>query len=150
LNQDLECGIRKRTKVNLFINTEITNLKKKSEQEAVKECIHRPEIHCNMLKYDTLKANEVVNDPESYNLYIKKKQVIKNKQIEEEKKRSMTPGSGKIWKDKVTIPKEFNLELNKKYDKSSHNLTRQPSAKYVKPNLSGPNIMDLTVLVTFK
>ena len=72
------------------------------------------------------KTEEVVLDPESYNLYINQRKKYIDSINNEKKKRQLTPGSGKIWKETPTKVKEFTFETDKKYkrNKSYKDITR--------------------------
>lgn len=72
------------------------------------------------------KTEEVVLDPESYNLYINQRKKYIDSINTEKKKRQLTPGSGKIWRETPTKVKEFIFETDKKYkrNKSYKDITR--------------------------
>jgi hypothetical protein len=108
------------------------------------KCRFTPHIHANNIKHDILGAKEVVNDPESYEKYIKKRQLIKSRQQEQENRRVNAPGSGNIWKDKLTIPKEFIF--NGKGVEKEKRLSRPASSALIIVNPVNPanlSIMDL-------
>jgi hypothetical protein len=127
----------------LFIS-ELNELKKKEEESIVNACKFKPEIHANNIKHNTHSAKEIVNDPESYENYIKKRQLLKIQQLEEANRQANAPGSGNIWKDKLTIPKEFNFSKKKEKYRS---LKRPASSINIVTEPSYTCSMDLKVLV---
>ena len=106
-----------RTKIwNKIKQNKINTLSKTVNNIRMKECYFSPEINKeNCLKKIKIKnkTSNLLEDPESYNQYIKR---LKNKRdmIELQKKiENTTPGSGLIWNNN---PKTYNLE----YDYRNH------------------------------
>ncbi len=130
---------KKQNKINI--------LSKSLNDKNMKECYFSPEInkdnYLNKTKKN-LKTINILEDPESYNQYIKR---LKNKRnMEEIKKRieRLTPGSGLIWDNK---PKKFNL----KYDYRNHSITNNllPRSKS-NSNLNLENQDDNINLMNYK
>ena len=116
--------------LNLFQRQNVWNTKKQNKinslsnsliEKKMKECYFTPEInnddYLNKTKINH-KTSKLLEDPESYNQYIKR--LEKKREIEEMKKKNqrMTPGSGYIWNNK---PKKYDL----KYDYRSHSNTKK-------------------------
>ena len=99
---------KKQNKINYLSNSLI--------EKNMKECIFTPEINNNdYLNKSKIyyKTSKLLEDPESYNQYIKR--LEKKREMEELKKKiqRLTPGSGYVWNNK---PKKYDL----KYDYTSH------------------------------
>jgi hypothetical protein len=89
-------------------------MRKVEADSKVIECHFKPLIHENKIKNDTNHAHSIVVNPESYDTYINKKQKIREDVLSKEKKIDSTPGSGKIWKSKITVPRGFSLSKSNK------------------------------------
>ena len=98
------------------------NLKKIEKEKEMKQCFFTPEINKeNSLNksHITYKATNLLEDPESYQMYIKRMQKKRDDDINKKKIEEQKPGSGKIWNSN---PKNYDL----KYD-------------YTKPEISKSN-----------
>ena len=83
------------------------NLKKLEKEREMKQCFFTPEINKeNSLNksHITYRASNLLEDPESYQMYIKRMQKKRDDEINKKKKNDMKPGSGKIWTNK---PKKY-------------------------------------------
>ena len=114
--------------LNLFQRNNIWNKKKQDKidylskslnNKLMKNCYFSPEINKeNILLNIKIQTNQLLEDPESYNQYIKRLK-IKRDNIEYNKKiKNSTPGSGLIWNNK---PKKYNLE----YDYRNHKIRNE-------------------------
>jgi len=124
------------TRQNLFMERKkknIEDIKKAQNDKNMEQCFFTPEINKdNALNksHITSKAINLLEDPESYNQYIKRLQkkrddILKQKQIEDSK-----PGSGLIWTPTV---KKYDLNYDyTKHSISSKNLPRSNSKKSFK------------------
>ncbi len=104
---------KKQNKINFLSNSLI--------EKSMKECIFSPEInkddYLNKTKIN-YKTNKVLEDPESYNQYIKRLERKREMEKLKKKNQRMTPGSGYIWNNK---PKKYDL----KYDYTSHSNSKK-------------------------
>ena len=128
---------------NKIKQNKINNLSKTINDIRMKECYFLPEINKeNCLKKIKIKNKtcNLLEDPESYNQFIKR---LKNKRdmIELQKKiENSSPGSGLIWNNK---PKTFNLE----YDYRNHLYTdrilqKSKSNKNLNDDIKNENSFD--------
>ena len=96
------------------------NLKKLEKEKEMKQCFFTPEINKeNSLNksYITYKSVNLLEDPESYQMYIKRMQKKRDEENNEKKREEKKPGSGKIWSNK---PKYYNLD----YDYTKHEISK--------------------------
>lgn len=101
----------------------------------MKECNFKPVIHDNLIKNNRKSAEKVVKNSDSYNTFIKRTKLIREDKIKKEKKIQLTPGSGKIWKNAITVPKNIILLTDKKNPRSTNvSLSRSHSASTIKNN----------------
>ena len=111
-----------------WIEKKKNNIKQKEKEkqnEQMKNCFFTPEINNDdALKKTRIKAKTInlLEDPESYSMYIKRLQK-KREQAEKEKKRENSrPGSGKIWEKKFRSNRR-----NNSYDYTKHEYSRNLS-----------------------
>ena len=101
------------------------NLKKIEKEKEMKQCFFTPEINKeNSLNksHITYKATNLLEDPESYQMYIKRMQKKRDDDIDKKKKEDQKPGSGKIWNSN---PKNYNM----KYDYTKHEISKNNNNK---------------------
>ena len=106
------------------------NLKKLEKEREMKQCFFTPEINKeNSLNksHITYRASNLLEDPESYQMYIKRMQKKRDDEINKKKKNDMKPGSGKIWTNK---PKKYNID----YDYTKHEISKSNQIKRSKSN----------------
>ena len=77
-------------------------------------------------------ADQIVADPESYTQYINQKKKLMEENRKIKKKGELTPGNGKIYKEKPTKVKEFSFETEKKH--KSRQLSCSNIASLLKQN----------------
>jgi hypothetical protein len=101
------------------------NLKKIEKEKEMKQCFFTPEINKeNSLNksHITYKATNLLEDPESYQMYIKRMQKKRDDDINKKKIEEQKPGSGKIWNSN---PKNYDL----KYDYTKHQISKSNNNK---------------------
>ena len=101
------------------------NLKKIEKEKEMKQCFFTPEINKeNSLNksHITYKATNLLEDPESYQMYIKRMQKKREDDINKKKIEEQKPGSGKIWNSN---PKNYDL----KYDYTKHEISKSNNNK---------------------
>ena len=106
------------------------NLKKLETEREMKQCFFTPEINKeNSLNksHITYRASNLLEDPESYQMYIKRMQKKRDDGINKKKINDMKPGSGKIWSNK---PKKYNMN----YDYTKHEISKSNKINRSKSN----------------
>ena len=108
-------------------------LKEKEKQNSqMQNCFFTPEINDdNALKKTKIKAKTInlLEDPESYSLYIKRLQK-KRDEVEKDKKREKErPGSGNIWERKLRNRRNNSNSYDYTKHEYSRNLSRSKSGK---------------------
>ena len=103
----------------------IKQKEKEKQEEQMKNCFFTPEINNeDALKKSRIKAKTInlLEDPESYNMYIKRLQK-KRDEVQKEKIRELSrPGSGNIWEKKFRSNRR-----NNSYDYTKHEYSRNLS-----------------------
>ena len=103
----------------------IKQKEKEKQNEQMKNCFFTPEINNeDALKKTRIKAKTInlLEDPESYSMYIKRLQK-KRDEVEKEKNRERSrPGSGNIWEKKLRSNRR-----NNSYDYTKHEYSRNIS-----------------------
>ena len=126
-------------------------LKEKEKQNnQMENCFFTPEINTEeALKKTKIKTKTInlLEDPESYSLYIKRLQK-KREEVEKQRKREKErPGSGNIWEKKLR-----NRNNNNSYDYTKHEYSRNLSRSKSRPknsnNKLSPNINHNKILKT--
>ena len=104
-------------------------MRNKEQEEEVLECNFFPKVNKNFIKTDLRKTEYVVQDSESYNIFLTRNQKIRDDKLEEIKKINSKPGSGNIWTKKLTVPLNTRLQTNKIHNRpnSSNVLTKSYS-----------------------
>ena len=95
-------------------NEEINEKIKKQQKEQMEECFFTPEINNENAIIKAKMKKKTINlleDPESYSLYIKRLQRKREQMEKEKKKERLRPGGGNIWKKKYS-----GNSKNKTYD----------------------------------
>ena len=108
-----------------------------TQDQDMKQCFFTPEINNeNALQKTKInhKTISLLEDPESYSMYIKRLQKKRDEDEKEKQREKLRPGSGNIWKKKI------DRRENKSYDYQKHeysrNLSRSKSIKNKKINVS--------------
>ena len=114
-------------------------LKEKEKQNnQMENCIFTPEINADdVLKKAKIKTKTInlLEDPESYSLYIKRLQK-KRDEVEKEKKREKErPGSGNIWEKKIRNRRNNSNSYDYTKHEYSRNLSRSKSNKKAPLNI---------------
>ncbi len=65
-------------------------------------------------------AEHVLLAKSPFNYYVEKKKLYREKQRQTKQRELNTPGSGYVWKKKITVPKEFALETEHINHHSAH------------------------------
>jgi hypothetical protein len=112
------------------------NLKKLENEREMKQCFFTPEINKeNSLNksHITYRASNLLEDPESYQMYVKRMQKKRDDDINKKKIEESKPGSGKIWNSK---PKKYNMDYDytKHQISKSNNLNRSKSKQKIDNN----------------
>jgi len=106
-------------------NNELKQKEREKQEEQMKNCFFTPEINDeDVLEKSKIKAKTInlLEDPESYTMYIKRLQKKRNDD-EKERRRVLTrPGSGNIWEK--TLRSNRN---NNSYDYTKHEYSRNIS-----------------------
>ena len=113
-------------------NNDIKNKEKEKQKNQMQNCFFTPEINAE----DALKKSKIntktinlLEDPESYSLYIKRLQK-KRDEIEKEKKREKErPGSGNIWERRLRYRRNNSNSYDYTKHEYSRNLSRSKSGK---------------------
>ena len=69
-------------------------------------------------KIDHETTQDLIQNPDSYNNYLRRIKDLRTQQESKIIKEQNTPGSGKVWKNKLTIPKSFQLGIRPKENSS--------------------------------
>ena len=105
---------------------------KEKQNDQMKNCFFTPEINSeNALKKTKIKTKTInlLEDPESYSLYIKRLQ-RKRDEVEKEKKREKErPGSGNIWERRLRNRRNNSNSYDYTKHEYSRNLSRSKSGK---------------------
>ena len=105
---------------------------KEKQNDQMKNCYFTPEINSeNALKKTKIKTKTInlLEDPESYSLYIKRLQ-RKRDEVEKEKKREKErPGSGNIWERRLRNRRNNSNSYDYTKHEYSRNLSRSKSGK---------------------
>jgi hypothetical protein len=86
------------------------------EENLKGNCVFHPEIHENIFKNETRKAEDVVLNPEAMNFFVKRNLTKIKNEKDWKKKVDNRPGNGTSFANKITIPKKFDLKTSK-FDK---------------------------------
>ena len=101
-------------------------LKEKEKQNnQMQNCFFTPEINSeDALKKTKIKTKTInlLEDPESYSMYIKRLQKKREQDENEKKRENSRPGSGKIWEKRFRSNRQNNL-----YDYTKHEYSRNLS-----------------------
>ena len=119
-------------------------------------CAFRPEIHENIFKYETRKAEEIVLNPEAMSYFVNRNLTKKKDEEDWKKKVDNRPGNGSLYANKLTVPKNFDLKTSKvdkeEFEKMEDLLPtkhkRSNSAFNYKKNFSSPKF-DVNVFIKF-
>jgi hypothetical protein len=105
----------------------IHNMQRKKITEEHMKYQYRPNIERDINYFTTVgkTTEEIVMDPESYNLYIQQRKNYLQKEEDIKIKNNLKPGNGNIWKPKLTKFKEFSFCSSIKKSKSGKLLTRK-------------------------
>ena len=96
------------------------------------ECNFNPEIHNNYIN-DKRTIENVVKDSDSCNLFLRKKQIYREKKQILENELNNRPGNGNIWIKKITVPQPVNLNTSKqKYFSYHTNNSKLDNSKEIK------------------
>ena len=98
---------------------------KEKQSEQMKNCFFTPEINNDdALKKTRIKTKTInlLEDPESYSMYIKRLQKKREQDENEKKRENSRPGSGKIWEKRFRSNRQNNL-----YDYTKHEYSRNLS-----------------------
>ena len=103
----------------------IKQKEKEKQDEQMKNCFFTPEIN----KEDALKKTRIktktinlLEDPESYSMYIKRLQKKREEEEKEKRRENSRPGSGNIWEKKFRSNRR-----NNSYDYTKHEYSRNLS-----------------------
>ena len=103
----------------------IKQKEKEKQDEQMKNCFFAPEIN----KEDALKKTRIktktinlLEDPESYSMYIKRLQKKREEEEKEKRRENSRPGSGNIWEKKFRSNRR-----NNSYDYTKHEYSRNIS-----------------------
>ena len=103
----------------------IKQKEKEKQDEQMKNCFFAPEIN----KEDALKKTRIktktinlLEDPESYSMYIKRLQKKREEEEKEKRRENSRPGSGNIWEKKFRSNRR-----NNSYDYTKHEYSRNLS-----------------------
>ena len=83
------------------------------EENMKGNCVFRPEIHENVFKYETRKAEQVVLNPEAMNFFVNRNLAKKKNEKDWKNKVDNRPGNGSLYSNRLTIPKKFDLKTSK-------------------------------------
>lgn len=112
--------------------TKINEKAQQKENDQMKQCFFTPEINnedATQKAKITRKTVSLLEDPESYSMYIKR---LQKKREEDEKKKMkeyLRPGNGNIWERKMHRDKSHN----KSYDYTKHEYSRNLSRSKSNP-----------------
>ena len=100
-------------------NTKLESMRQNISNKEIEQCYFTPSINRDTaLNKSHIKSNAVslLEDPESYQMYIKRLEKKREEDDNKRKRENSTPGSGKIWKKK-------NKKYNLSYDYTKHQIT---------------------------
>jgi hypothetical protein len=103
----------------------IKQREKEKQKEQMKNCFFTPEINNeDALKKTRIKAKTInlLEDPESYSMYIKRLQKKRDEAEKERKREGSRPGSGNIWEKRLR-----SNRTNNSYDYTKHEYSRNLS-----------------------
>ena len=103
----------------------IKQKEKEKQNEQMKNCFFTPEINKdNAIKKARIKTKTInlLEDPESYSMYIKRLQKKRDEAEKEKKREYSRPGSGNIWEKKIRSNRRHNS-----YDYTKHEYSRNIS-----------------------
>ena len=103
----------------------IKQKEKEKQNEQMKNCFFTPEINNeDALKKTRIKTKTInlLEDPESYSMYIKRLQKKREEAEKEKKRENSRPGSGKIWEKRFRSNRR-----NNSYDYTKHEYSRNLS-----------------------
>ena len=103
----------------------IKQKEKEKQNEQMKNCFFTPEINNeDALKKTRIKTKTInlLEDPESYSMYIKRLQKKREEPEKEKKRENSRPGSGKIWEKRFRSNRR-----NNSYDYTKHEYSRNLS-----------------------
>ena len=104
---------------------DIKEKEKEKQNEQMKNCFFTPEINNeDALKKSRIKAKTInlLEDPESYNMYIKRLQRKRDEAQKEKNREHSRPGSGNIWEKRFRSKRR-----NNSYDYTKHEYSRNLS-----------------------
>ena len=122
-----------------WIEKRSNNIKQKEKQkqnEQMKNCFFTPEINKeDAIKKARIKSKTInlLEDPESYSMYIKRLQKKREENEKEKNRERSRPGSGNIWEKRLRF-KRRNNSYNYIKHEYSRNLSRSKSNQKIKLN----------------